>query len=206
MRNKLYCSRLAPVPAIKRRTGPVPFWVIACIFALVPHLAASGDAPSWMHALVSAPLPAHDEKTDAVLLYSETNVNVISTDKIKTVVRKAYKVLRPGGREYGTVLVSVNSNRKVTNLHGWCIPAQGKDYEVKDKDGAEVALPKVEGSELISDVRVKVLQIPAPDPGNIVGYEYEVEEHPLVLQDAWDFQEENPVREARYSLQVPAGW
>ena len=31
-----------------------------------------------MHAVAAAPLPAHDEKTDAVLLYSETDVNVQS--------------------------------------------------------------------------------------------------------------------------------
>jgi len=67
-----------------------------------------------MHGLVSAPLPAHDDKTDAVLLYSETNVNVVSADKIKTVVRKAYKILRPGGRDYGTVFVFLNSNRRVS--------------------------------------------------------------------------------------------
>jgi len=159
-----------------------------------------------MHAVVNAPLPAHDEKTDAVLLYAETNVNVISADKIKKVVRRAYKILRPGGREYGTVFVSMNSNKKVTSLHGWCIPAQGKDYEVKDKDAAEISIPKVEGSELISDVRMKVLQIPASDPGNIIGYEYEIEEHPLVLQDVWSFQQEEPVREVHYSLQLPGGW
>jgi len=35
----------------------------------VPRCAA-GDAPGWMHALVNVPLPAHDEKTDVVLLYS----------------------------------------------------------------------------------------------------------------------------------------
>ena len=159
-----------------------------------------------MHALVNAPLPAHDDKTDAVLLYSETNVNVLSADKIRTVVRKAYKILRPGGRRYGTVVVAFNSNQKITSLHGWCIPAQGKDYEVKDKDGVEIAFPKVEGSELINDTRVKGLDIPASDPGNVVGYEYAVEEHPLVLQDNWDFQEENPAREVRYSLQLPSGW
>ena len=206
MKNKLFCSRWAPVPVTKRRPFAVLFWVAACVLTFVPRLAASGDAPSWMHAQVSAPLPAHDEKTDAVLLYSETNVNVTSADKIKTTVRRAYKILRPSGREYGTVIVFLNSNRKITSLHGWCIPAQGKDYEVKDKDGAEVSPPKIEGSELIADVKAKVLQIPAPDPGNIVGYEYEIEEHPLVLQRSWDFQEENPVREIRYSLQLPMGW
>jgi hypothetical protein len=159
-----------------------------------------------MHALVNVPLPAHDEKTDVVLLYSETNVTVVSTEKIKTVVREAYKILRPGGRDYGTPYVYLNANRKITSLRGWGIPAQGKDYEVKDKEAMEMSPPKIDGSELISDVKLKLLRIPASDPGNIVGYEYEVEEHPLVLQDAWLFQESNPVRESRYSLQMPAGW
>ena len=96
---------------------------------------------------------------------------MLSPDKIKTTVRQAYKILRPSGRDYGDVVLSFNSNEKIANLRAWCIPAQGKDYEVKEKEGAELALPKIEGSELISDVRAKVLHIPAPDPGNIVGYE-----------------------------------
>ena len=168
--------------------------------------AAAGDAPQWMHALVNRPLPTHDEKTAAVLLYSDTNVNIVSAEKIKTVVRKAYKILRPAGRDYGTVVVILDSNRKITSLRGWCIPAQGKDYEVKAKEGMEVALPKVEGSELITDVKAKVLQIPAADAGNVVGYEYEIEERPLILQEIWEIQKEIPVQETHYSLSLPAGW
>lgn len=206
MKNKLSCSPWVPVRAIRRSASFVLFWVAACTLTLVPQAAASGDAPSWMHAQVNAPLPAHDEKTEAVLLYGETNVNVISAEKIRITVRRAYKILRPSGREYGAAIVFLNSNRKVTSLHGWCIPAQGKDYEVKDKDAAEISPPKIEGSELVADVKAKVLYIPAPDPGNIVGYEYEIEERPLLLQKSWDFQEENPVREIHYSLQLPSGW
>jgi predicted transglutaminase-like cysteine proteinase len=158
-----------------------------------------------MHALVNAPLPAYDEKTDAVLLYSETNVTVISADKIRTQVREAYKILRPNGRGHGTVAVYFNPQRRIKNLHGWCIQAQGKDYEVKDKDAIEVA-PNTDGGELISDTKYKLVRIPASDPGNIIGYEYEVEEQPLFLQDIWDFQETDPVRESHYSLQLPPGW
>ena len=86
------------------------------------------------------------------------------------------------------------------------IPVQGRDYEVKDKDAVECSPLMVDGGELVSDVKVKVLRIPASDPGNIVAYEYEVEERPLVLEDNWVFQEESPVRESHYSLQLPAGW
>ena len=159
-----------------------------------------------MHAVASAPVPAHDEKTDAVLLYSETAINVQSLDKIKTRVRVAYKILRPSGRDYGLAAVSFNAHTKINGLRGWCIPAQGKDYEVKDKEAVVIALPNVEGSELISDVKDKLLQIPAPDPGNIIGYEYEEEEQPMVLQTVWPFQREIPGHELHYSLQLPAGW
>ena len=205
MKSKLCCS---PVPRLRvtKSFAPAGCAVAALTLALwAPGALASGDAPQWMHALVNAPLPAYDEKTDAVLLYSETNVTVISADKIRTQVREAYKILRPNGRERGTVYVYSNLQKKVRTLHGWCIPAQGKDFEVKDKDAIEASSP-IEGGELISDVRYKILRIPAPDPGNIIGYEYEVEEQPLFLQEMWHFQELDPVRESHYSLQVPAGW
>ena len=176
-----------------------------CLAASARYAPAT-EAPQWMHAVASAPLPAHDEKTDAILLYSERVVNVQSLDKIKMRVRVVYKILRPSGRDYGVAAVSFNAHSKISGLRGWCIPAQGKDYEVKDKEAVEVALLKIEGSELISDVKDKLLQIPAPDPGNIVGYEYEEDEQPMVLQDMWMFQREIPGRELHYSLQLPAGW
>jgi hypothetical protein len=207
MNSKSCCSR---AERQRRTSGPgAARWLAALALGVVCFAGsarAGGDAPGWMHALVNAPLPAHDEKTDAVLLYSEKTVTVVSADKIKTTVREAYKILRPGGRDYGVVVVSFNAHEKITAIRGWCIPAQGKDYEVKDKDAVEISLPKVEGSELVSDVKDKVLRIPASDPGNIIGYEYEEEAQPYVLQDVWSFQETSPVREAHYSLQLPQGW
>src|SRR6202040_99338 len=204
MSNRLSCNPARRLPATRR---PVALFVLvaAVVWACIPK-ALAGDAPGWMHAAANAPLPAHDEKTDAVLIYSETSTTVESADKVKTHVRVAYKILRPSGRDYGFAFVPFNSHSKITSLHGWCIPERGKDYEVKDKDALEVSPPKIEGSELIQDVKVKVLNIPAPDPGNIVGYEYEKEERPFALQASWDFQREIPAREAHYSLQLPAGW
>src|SRR5246127_2092609 len=204
MKNKLSCSPAERRPAIEWRRVLLCCAVV-CVLA-APRHAQAGDAPSWMHAAASAPMPAHDEKTDAVLLYSEQTVSVQSIDKIKTHVRMVYKILRPSGRDYGIAAVSFNSHRKISGLRGWCIPAQGKDYEVKDKEAVEVSLPKIAGSELISDVKEKLLQIPAPDPGSIVGYEYEQDEQPMVLQDVWTFQREVPGRELHYSLQLPSGW
>jgi len=98
------------------------FVVLSCASCI------AGDAPQWMHAQSQATLPTYDEKTDAVLLYSDTQVTVVSTDKIKTTVREAYKILRPNGRARGLVHVYFNPQRKIKGIRGWCIPAQGKDF------------------------------------------------------------------------------
>jgi Domain of Unknown Function with PDB structure (DUF3857) len=205
MNNRLSCNQAPPLPASRRRLPMALLSSVLYILALA-NTGVAADVPPWMHALVSTPLPAHDEKTDAVLLYSEQNVTVISADKIREQVRMAYKILRPSGREYGIAWVPFNPHKRVIHLRAWCIPAQGNIYEVKDKDVIEVSLPKIDGAELISDVKVKLLQIPAPDVGNIVGYEYEAEEQPLVLQDTWRFQHEIPVVESHFFLQLPPGW
>src|SRR6476646_272800 len=207
MSSRSHCSRQS-----HPRASKVARWGV-CLAGAVVLCAAGGsasarasDAPQWMHALVNAPLPPHDEKTDAVLVYSEEILNVQSNGKIKSVARRAYKILRPGGRNHGTVFASYDSETRITGLRGWCIPAQGKDYEVKDKDVVETALFGVSNGELATDLRTKILRIPAADPGNIVGYEIEHEDRPYILQDEWSFQHEDPVREARYTLQLPAGW
>src|SRR5580765_1406802 len=181
--------------------------LVAGIVLLASAGVARADAPAWMHSLVNAPLPPHDEKTDAVELYSEVVLTVQSNGKIKQTLRKAFRILRPGGKGYGMVHANFDSESKVDSMHGWCIPASGKDYEVKDKDALETSLFGVQNGELVTDLKTKILEIPASDPGNIVGYEIEQEVRPYVMQDIWDFQQrEIPVREAHYKLQLPAGW
>jgi hypothetical protein len=206
MTNKSFCNQGLRPRATEGLRGILCIFVLsACALPITPR-ADAADAPAWLHALANAPMPAHDEKTDAVEMYSEKIVTVQSADKIKTLVREAYKILRPGGRDLGTVVIPFDSLTKISNLHAWCIPAQGKDYEVKEKDGADVAMPAVQGSDLINDVRAKVVHIPAADPGNLIGYEYEQEDHPFVLQDIWYFQGSHPARESHYTLQLPVGW
>lgn len=208
MTNKLFCSRSgAPVGINDIGHGLLRF--AGLMFALLVMLprARGGDAPQWMHAVANATLPAHDEKTNAVLLYSEDVLSVQANGKLKKIERRVYKILRPDGRHFGTIHAHFDAETKINSIHGWCIPAQGKDYEIKDKDAVETALFGVQNGELMSDLKTKLLTIPASDPGNVVGYEIDQEVRPYVLQDVWDFQEiEVPVREAHYSLQLPAGW
>jgi len=177
----------------------------ALVFAW-PHSSAGADAPGWMHSVVNVPLPAYDEKTNAVLLYSEDVLTVQSNGKIKKIERRAYKILRPDGRRLGKQHFFYDAETKITNIHGWSIPAQGKDFEVKEKEMTDTGYFGVEWGELYTDLHAKVMSIPAAEPGNIVGYEVEQDWRPYVMQDVWYFQDVMPVREALYTLQLPPSW
>jgi hypothetical protein len=157
-----------------------------------------------MHAAANASLPTYDEKTDAVLLYAEDVTTVAADGKMKGLERRVYKILRPEGREYAVAYARVSNDQRVGSMRGWCIPKQGKDYEVKDKDVVERSAAAE--WELASDRKLRILAIPAGDPGNVVGYEIEYQARPYVLEDEWGFQDKIPVREARYTLQMPSGW
>jgi len=210
MNNKSWCS----LAAFRRLTNvrwtgiahlvALSVGMLAFCLLMGPTPASANDAPGWMHALVNVPLPAHDDKTDAVMLYSESIFTVQPNGKIKHMTRAAYKILRVGGKTYGMISADFDADTRITAMHGWCIPAQGKDYEVKEKDAVEGSID-VAGGEL-TGVRLKILRIPAADVGNIVGYEVEQDLRPYVLQDEWLFQQPIPTVEARYTLQLPAGW
>jgi len=204
MNHKSYCNLERQLRVTDVLAAAI-FFAAAATLAGAPSAAAS-DAPAWMHALVNVPLPAHDEKTDAVLMYSENILNVQGNGKIKTTERRAFKILRPDGRRYAKVVAYFDAETRINSIRGWCIPAQGKDYEVKDKEAMEVGLDDMENGILMTDERAKVLRIPAGEIGNIVGYEIEHEDRPYILQDAWDFQREIPVGESHYTLQLPVGW
>ena len=108
MGSRLCCSQGKSMPAIERSRVAVFLWPSVWVFAVVPRAAAGSDAPRWMHALVGVTLPAYDEKTDAVVLYSETNVTVLSADKIRTQVRKPIRFSGPkGGNTARCRLISI---------------------------------------------------------------------------------------------------
>jgi hypothetical protein len=185
-------------------------WDYFAILALLSLLSGprvnAADAPDWLHALASVALPVHEETTDAVLLYAEEIATVRPDGRLRTHVRKAYRILRPDGQRLGDVALIFDSQSPITAVHGWCIPPGGKDLVVKDKDVTETALPGIVNGYLASDLRAKVMRIPGAVPGSIIGYEVEQDRPPYLLNDEWDPQDTIPVREARYTLELPVSW
>lgn len=166
---------------------------------------ASG-VPDWVSAQLSAPVPAHDEKADAAVLYADSTLTVEKNGNMVRRDRRVLRILRPEGERYGLVQTFYTSLSRLRELRGWSIPANGKSYAVSEGDAIETGLPGVQNGVIASDLRVKVLRIPAATPGSTVAYEIERELWPYQIADNWIFQDAIPVREAHYTLSLPAGW
>ncbi len=182
----------------------VPSLLLGC--AALAGQARADSAPQWLHALAAAPVPEHDDKTNALQLIGETTITVRADGRIRRLERAAFRILRPEGQDRGRLVVPFDDQSKILDMHAWSIPTSGKDFAIKERDAIESALPGIANGELVSDVRAKLLLIPAAQPGSVVGYEYEQEARPYLIGDEWGFQDTVPVREARYTLNLPAGW
>jgi hypothetical protein len=89
----------------------------ACAFVQAPA-ALAVSVPDWVQAQVAAPVPAHDEETNAVVLYSETELIVQAPGKMKRVERLVYRILRRDGAAYGNVVAYFSPQNRITSMRG----------------------------------------------------------------------------------------
>jgi Domain of Unknown Function with PDB structure (DUF3857)/Transglutaminase-like superfamily len=200
MNNKRFCA-LSRKPRYRNRTLTVLLLAMG-LGGWTPVVRAA--VPDWLREAAATQLPKYPDDVKAAVLLDEQVTTVTSGGEIKTRYRTALKILRPEGRELGTVQVYFDNETRLTYLKAWSIPASGQAYEVNEKEAAEAGFPG--GGELYSDTRFKILTIPAADPGNVIGYEYERRRRPFILQDIWQFQDDIPVKKTRFELELPQGW
>ena len=169
----------------------------------VVSTAVLAGTPAWMLEAARTPLGTYPADTRAVVLLDENVTTVRDNGEVITTYRRAVKILSTKGREFGVATVHFDTETKLSNFKAWSIAADGQQYEVKEKDALETT---PYGGELYSDNRVKLIRIPAAEPGAVVGFEYEQKQRPYMWQDHWYFQEDVPVKKARYILILPGGW
>ncbi len=196
MNNRWSCNLARP---LHRLTSVFP--VAIALAALAAEARAS--APDWLRSAAQATLPKYPAETNAVVLLDDQSTTVTEAGEMRTLYRRAYRILRAEGRDRGLLAVFFDNETRLTQLKAWSIPAAGRDYEVKEKDAIETSAFNF---ALYQDTRTKLLKIPAAEPGNVIGYEYEQRRRPLGLQDAWHFQHDIPVRRSRFTLRLPQGW
>jgi len=177
---------------------------VSLLACFAPPALAADSAPEWLRAAAQEKLPDYDKDTVAVILLDETQTTVHDNGEIDTLHRGAIRLLRPEARqEYGGIGVDFDKDTKIAYLKAWTIESNGHEIAVGDKDAIEHGL--LNDIEY-TDVKVKALQFPEANPGNVVGYEYVQRDRPYVFEDNWWFQDPAPVVTARFELQIPPGW
>ena len=178
-------------------------FVTLASIALVFIPGAHAAVPDWVHQAAEKPLGTLDPEINAVVLLDEVKYTIPGGDDILERYRRVVKIVRKEGREEGDLSVWIGHEGKVLSVHAWSIDKSGREYELKEKDFAERAPYSY---VLYDDVRMRTTQAPAADAGSLIAFEYEVRRKVWIKELNWFFQEENPVREARLILQMPAGW
>lgn len=166
--------------------------------------AGTPPPPDWVLAAAHATTGDIPKSAKAVVLDSEAILTVTPDGKSVERIRKAIRILRPQGREYATVFVPVDRDRKIHFLHVWGISSDGRPYTLSDKEMIEVG--DDEYGMLYVDLRARMAHAPAADPGAVVAYEYERTTRPYVQEYAWDFQQGVPVEHAAFELDLPPDW
>ena len=156
-----------------------------------------------MRQAAQTQLPSYPKETPGVVLLDEQVTTVSPSGEVHILYRRVVKILSTAGRTLGTASAYFDSETKISHFKAWCIPAQGAEYEVKDKEAIETS---PFGGELYADERRRTIIIPQAEPGSVVGYEYEQKSRPYLEEDSWRFQEDIPVKKARFSIDLPAGW
>jgi hypothetical protein len=160
--------------------------------------------PDWVHQAASQTLPSYPADTNAVVLLAEKDDTVTSPGEYVEHYRHAVKILRPDGRDKGTLWVHLGHGEKLLYLHAWAIDRTGREYELKEKDFQEQS-PYADEA-FYDDVRYRIAKAPSPEPGSVIALEYEVRRHAWYNQLHWILQEDIPVRETTFSVQIPHDW
>ncbi len=166
----------------------------------------SRGPPAWLTELATVPVAAQESDVEAVQLLTDVSLRVTPDGKLHRRVRSAFRLLRQSGENRAVLGVFYNTWSRVRDMQGWTIPARGKGYEARFRDAVDTAVAGVDDSTLVGDSRTMLLPIPVCTRAT-----------PSAMNTRWKrtacrwpmcstSRTTIPVLQARYALELPAGW
>ena len=185
------------------RPTRTPWLTLLALLALSSKARAGVNVPDWVKQAAAQSIPHYSDETNAVVLVDQTEENVTGPGEYVEHYRRVVRILRPDGRNEGDFGVGLSREEKVQSVHAWTIDSSGHELELKDKDFLQGNPFR---DELYSDVHYVHGTAPGCDAGAVVAFEYTVRRRDWLNQMDWAFQEDIPVRDAQFSVQLPQGW
>lgn len=169
-------------------------------------LAGTPDAaPDWVKEMSTRTLPAYPAEVQATRLLDEQHITVASDGSTFTQYRESVRILAPEGNDRAQAFIPYYRKvTKIRDMKAWLI---GPDGSVKPYGKDYITdLALKEDYVLYADVRGKAIFAKNAPVGSTFSWSAEVEDHPVVPQIPWTFQDADPAQVSRLVLTLPAGW
>jgi Domain of Unknown Function with PDB structure (DUF3857)/Transglutaminase-like superfamily len=162
------------------------------------------SVPNWLAAANRVDLNHFGDGSAAVVVKQWDDFTVDASGKFVSIERKALRVLsRRAADRYLTAAGYENNDSSVSSIQAWSISPSGRIMQSSKKD--VVTQAGFAEFELFSDSRAKLLRIPNPEEGALVGFEIVSQgKIPIVGKRFW-LEGEIPVRQAELHVTVPSG-
>src|SRR5258705_9174297 len=189
-------------------------WAVAafsCLLGVIILLCAhpgavsrADSAPDWLAAANRVDLNHFGDGSPAVIVEQWDDFTVDATGKFVSIERKALRVLdRRSADRYLSAVGHENNDSTVLSIQTWSISPAGRVMQSSKKD--VVTQASFAEFELFSDSRAKMVRVPNPEVGSLVGFEVVRQGRiPIGGKRFW-LENEIPIRQAELHVTVPSG-
>lgn len=166
----------------------------------------SKDAPlpEWGQEAARTATPAYAGDAASVVLYDEYVETIDEQGRATEREREAVRILKPQGREHAECVVPYDVDEKINYFREWTLTADGKIFEARDTDFADVGDDTGVPVMLFAG-KNRVVRPPAADVGATVICESEELMAPYMQEKPWFIQGSIPVVFQALELDLPEG-
>ena len=158
--------------------------------------------PQWGLDAAQTKTPDYARGSAAVILFDEYVESVDEQGRATEREREAMRILEPQDREIAC-RTEYDVDQKINYFREWTITADGKTFQAKDTDFADVGSNN--SRELLWTARSRVVHPPAADVGATIICESEELMAPWDQEKIWDIQHGIPAVFQAFEVDLPAG-
>lgn len=158
--------------------------------------------PQWALDAAKTPTPDYAKGSGSVILYDEYVETIDGQGRTTERERKAVRILQPQSRETACE-VSYDVDEKINYFREWTITADGKTFQAKDTDFADVG--DNSDSVMLSTEKTRVVHPPAADVGATILCESEELLAPWKQEKFWQIESEVPFVFEALEIDLPSG-
>src|SRR5215467_6452125 len=178
--------------------------IVLIALSLAYTVYAADDTPGWLKDLAGASLQEYGARVNTVILFNEEHTTMNDSGRLTTTTRTAMKILTRQGAEPIFFDEYDTASGKVRDFRAWMVAPTGKVKKYGKDEIVDVACVE---NEVYNQCRRRLVSGKRDaDAGSIFAYESTVERRSFSNQLLFHFQESSPVRLARFTVTLPAGW